>query len=70
MCTRFPIQISFRQTSIAKKNPVKATIVPGRLSENDEAFLTRIQEFVIEKEELTSEVMEEIIDEVCQIISN
>jgi GTPase SAR1 family protein len=65
MCTRFPIQISFRQTSVSNKYPVKATIVPGRLSENDEALLLRIQDFMIEKEELTSEVMEEIIEEVC-----
>jgi GTPase SAR1 family protein len=68
MCTRFPIQISFRQTSVSNKYPVKATIVPGRLSENDEALLLRIQDFMIEKEELTSEVMEEIIEEATECI--
>ncbi|KAF7587219.1 hypothetical protein BBP40_007532 [Aspergillus hancockii] len=68
MCTRFPIQISFRQTSTVKENPVKATIVPGRLSENDEALLARIQEFVIEKADLTAEVMEEIIEEATRCI--
>lgn len=64
MCTRFPIQISFRQTSAAKEFPVKATVVPGPLSEQDDELLARIQNFAIEKEELTSQVMEEIIDKV------
>jgi AAA15 family ATPase/GTPase len=64
-CTRFPIQISFRQTSASSKYPVKATIVPGRQSENDEELLLRIKGFMMEKEELTSEVMKEIIEEVC-----
>jgi GTPase SAR1 family protein len=70
MCTRFPIQISFRQTSTLSAYPVKATIVPGRVSENDEALRIRIKDFVIEKEELTQEVMEEIIDKVCRISIN
>lgn len=67
MCTRFPIQFSFRQTSVSNQYPVKATIVPGRLSENDEALVLRAQDFIIEREELTSEVMEEIIEQVCEI---
>lgn len=64
MCTRFPIQISFRQTSAAKELPVKATVVPGPLSEEDDELLARVEDFLIEKKELTSEVMEEIIDKV------
>ncbi|KAL4891933.1 P-loop containing nucleoside triphosphate hydrolase protein [Aspergillus ambiguus] len=68
MCTRFPIQISFRQTSALNKRPVKATIVPGRLSENDEAFLMRLQEFRVEKEELTPDVMEEVINAATECI--
>ncbi|GFG16095.1 interferon-induced GTP-binding protein Mx [Aspergillus udagawae] len=67
-CTRFPIQISFRQTSASNKYPVKATIVPGRQSENDEELLLRIKDFMMEKEELTSEVMEEIIEEATECI--
>ncbi|GFF56717.1 interferon-induced GTP-binding protein Mx [Aspergillus udagawae] len=68
MCTRFPIRISFRQTSTSNKYPVKATIVPGRQSENDEALLLRIKDFMLEKEELTSEVMKEIIEEATECI--
>ncbi|KAH1500036.1 hypothetical protein KXV92_003691 [Aspergillus fumigatus] len=68
MCTRFPIQISFRQTSVSNQYPVKATIVPGRLSENDEALVLRAQDFIIEREELTSEVMEEIIEQATECI--
>ncbi|GFF21979.1 interferon-induced GTP-binding protein Mx [Aspergillus udagawae] len=67
-CTRFPIQISFRQTSASNKYPVKATIVLGRQTENDEALLLRIKEFMMEKEELTSEVMKEIIEEATECI--
>ena len=63
-CTRFPTQISFRQTSASKALPIKATIVPGRQSEYDEALLARIKDFTIEKEELTPDVMQEIIDRV------
>ncbi|KAF7176470.1 hypothetical protein CNMCM7691_002788 [Aspergillus felis] len=68
MCTRFPIQISFRQTSASVKYPVKATIVPGRQTENDEALLLRIKDFIMEKEELTPEVMKEIIEEATERI--
>ncbi|GIJ81559.1 hypothetical protein Asppvi_000058 [Aspergillus pseudoviridinutans] len=67
-CTRFPIQISFRQTSASNKYPVKATIVPGRQTENDEAFLLRIKDFMMEKEELTSDVMKEIIEKATECI--
>ncbi|KAJ1711523.1 dynamin family GTPase [Aspergillus flavus] len=68
MCTRFPIQISFRQTSAAKELPVKATVVPGPLSEEDDELLARVEDFLIEKKELTSEVMEEIIDKATECI--
>ncbi|KAE8381770.1 P-loop containing nucleoside triphosphate hydrolase protein [Aspergillus bertholletiae] len=68
MCTRFPIQISFRQTSAAKKLPVKATLVPGPRSEEDEELLARVQGFAIEKEELTAEIMEEIIVKATECI--
>ncbi|OOF98716.1 hypothetical protein ASPCADRAFT_204471 [Aspergillus carbonarius ITEM 5010] len=67
-CTRFPTQISFRQTSAAKDLPIKATIVPGRQSENDEALLARIKDFTIEKKELTPDVMQEIIDKATECI--
>lgn len=70
MCTRFPVQISFRQTSVSNTSPVKATIVPGRLSEKDEALVKRIQDFVIEQKGLTPKVMEEIIEKVSRIIIN
>ncbi|KAE8391222.1 P-loop containing nucleoside triphosphate hydrolase protein [Aspergillus alliaceus] len=68
MCTRFPIQISFRQTSTTKEFPVKATVVPGPLSEEDDDLRARVQDFAIEKKELTSEAMGEIIDKATECI--
>ncbi|KAJ6161601.1 hypothetical protein N7485_009831 [Penicillium canescens] len=67
-CTRFPIQISFRQTSAAKELPVKATIVPGRQSENDGALLARIRDFAVERKELTTNVIKEIIEKATECI--
>jgi GTPase SAR1 family protein len=64
-CTRFPIQISFCQTSAARELPVKATIVPGRQSENDGALIARIRDFAVERKELTTDVIKEIIEKVC-----
>ncbi|KAJ5114720.1 hypothetical protein NUU61_000479 [Penicillium alfredii] len=67
-CTRFPIQISFRQTSTEKDLPIKGTIVPGRQSENDAAFLARIKDFKVERKELTTDVMREIIEKATECI--
>ncbi|KAJ5733713.1 hypothetical protein N7493_002499 [Penicillium malachiteum] len=67
-CTRFPIQISFRQSSTAKKFPVKATVVPGKQCENDGELLARIKEFAVEKEELNSESIKEIIEKATECI--
>ncbi|RAH46275.1 putative dynamin family GTPase [Aspergillus brunneoviolaceus CBS 621.78] len=67
-CTRFPTQISFRQTSVAKEFPIKATIVPGRQSEGDEALLARIKEFAIEKKALGPEDMSGIIEKATECI--
>ena len=64
-CTRFPIQISFRQTSTEKDFPIKATIVPGRQSENDVALVARIRDFAVERKELTTDVIKEMIEKVC-----
>lgn len=64
-CTRFPIQISFRQTSAEKELPIKATIVPGRQSENDGALLARLKDFTVERKELTPDVIKDIIEKVC-----
>jgi GTPase SAR1 family protein len=63
--TEVPIQISFRQSSAATEFPVKATIVPGGQSENDEALLARIRDFSVERVELTTDVIKEIMDQVC-----
>ncbi|KAJ5459489.1 hypothetical protein N7530_011433 [Penicillium desertorum] len=67
-CTRFPIQISFRQSSAATEFPVKATIVPGGQSENDEALLARIRDFSVERVELTTDVIKEIMDQATECI--
>ncbi|KAJ6016224.1 hypothetical protein N7540_010815 [Penicillium herquei] len=67
-CTRFPIQISFRQSSTTKKFPVKATVVPGKECENDAELLARIKEFAVEKEELTPDVIKEIIEKATECI--
>ena len=64
-CTRFPIQISFRQTASGQNGGVKATISPGPLTEKDDAFRDRIQGFRIDREALTTEVMKEMIEKVC-----
>jgi hypothetical protein len=65
MCTRFPIKISFRNTS--EKPTVKATILPGPISQHDDALMERTKDFVMENEELTTEIMEEIVREVQKI---
>ncbi|KAJ0416584.1 P-loop containing nucleoside triphosphate hydrolase protein [Aspergillus carlsbadensis] len=63
MCTRFPVQISFRQTtgSAAGRSRVRATITPGPMTEKDDAFLERVKNFVVERDELSQEGMGEII---------
>lgn len=66
-CTRFPIQISFRQAPGPPK--VRARIVPGRLSEDDAALRERIRDFNIERTEITPEAMDQIIQEVCTSVS-
>ncbi|KAJ5123523.1 hypothetical protein N7448_009620 [Penicillium atrosanguineum] len=67
-CTRFPIQISFRQTSAAKELPIKATIVPGRQSEDDGALIARMRDFTVERKELTTDVIKDIIEEATECI--
>ena len=62
-CTRFPIQISFRQAPGPPK--VTASIVPGQLSEDDATLRERTQDFRIEQKEITPELMGQIIQEVC-----
>ncbi|KAL3493149.1 P-loop containing nucleoside triphosphate hydrolase protein [Aspergillus germanicus] len=69
MCTRFPVQISFRQTAgsgsgsaaARSRSRVKATITPGPMTEKDDAFLERVKSFVVERDELDQEGMGEII---------
>ncbi|THC91918.1 hypothetical protein EYZ11_008628 [Aspergillus tanneri] len=68
MCTRFPIRISFRQTPASKKPTVKVTLIPGLLSEKDDALVSRAANFSFEKEELTEDVMAEIIREATECI--
>ncbi|KAL4955828.1 P-loop containing nucleoside triphosphate hydrolase protein [Aspergillus filifer] len=65
-CTRFPIQISFRQTASGQNGGVKATISPGPITERDDAFRDRIQGFRIDREALTTEVMKEMIEEATE----
>ncbi|KAL3468557.1 P-loop containing nucleoside triphosphate hydrolase protein [Aspergillus heterothallicus] len=71
MCTRFPVQISFRQTgssslssslsSVAARSRVKATIIPGPLTGNDEEFVARAESFQVERDSLSAEDMGDII---------
>lgn len=68
MCTRFPIKISSRQTSASQGPSIKVSIIPGPLSKNDDTFPERIQGFSIEREELTSELMKDIIEEATERI--
>ncbi|KAL4912289.1 P-loop containing nucleoside triphosphate hydrolase protein [Aspergillus aurantiobrunneus] len=65
-CTRFPIQISFRQTTKSKNNGVTATITPGRISKDDEAFVARAAGFRIEKGDLTQDLLKEMIDKAAE----
>ncbi|KAL4939797.1 hypothetical protein BDV06DRAFT_198064 [Aspergillus oleicola] len=65
-CTRFPIQISFRQTASGHSGGVKATISEGPITGKDEAFRDRIQGFRIEKEDLTTEDMKEMIEKATE----
>ncbi|KAL4910272.1 hypothetical protein BDW74DRAFT_186358 [Aspergillus multicolor] len=67
-CTRFPVQISFRQTAEVAVPPVKATITPGRLTEKDDAFRARTKDFCMESEALTQEVLKEMIDQATECI--
>jgi GTPase SAR1 family protein len=64
-CTRFPIQISFRQAPGPPK--VRARIVLGRLSEDDVALQERIRDFYIERTEITPDIMDQVIQEVCTV---
>ncbi|KAL4962706.1 putative dynamin family GTPase [Aspergillus stella-maris] len=65
-CTRFPIQISFRQTASGHNGGVKATISPGPITERDDAFRDRIQGFRVDREALTTEVMKEMIEKATE----
>ncbi|KAL4999594.1 P-loop containing nucleoside triphosphate hydrolase protein [Aspergillus recurvatus] len=67
-CTRFPVQISFRQTAEVTVPPVKATITPGRLTEKDDAFLARTKGFCMESEALTQEALKDMIDKAAECI--
>ncbi|KAL2824858.1 P-loop containing nucleoside triphosphate hydrolase protein [Aspergillus cavernicola] len=66
MCTRYPIQISFRQTPPSTKPSIKATITSGPQTEKDDAFLARIQDYNIEKDSLTPEVIREMISKATE----
>lgn len=44
------------------------SIIPGPLSKKDDTFPERIQGFSIEREELTSELMKDIIEEATERI--
>ncbi|KAL2812424.1 P-loop containing nucleoside triphosphate hydrolase protein [Aspergillus granulosus] len=70
MCTLFPIQISFRQTtgSTPSRSRVRATITPGPMTEKDDALLERIKSFVIEQNTLSAEEMGEIIKQAEECI--
>jgi GTPase SAR1 family protein len=63
-CTRFPVQISFRQTATVTVPAVKATITPGRLTAKDDAFRARTKDFCMESEALTQEALRDMIDKV------
>ncbi|KAL4928136.1 putative dynamin family GTPase [Aspergillus undulatus] len=65
-CTRFPIQISFRQTKASKDVGVKATITPGPMTGSDNAFLERTEDFRIEVEALTQDAMKEMIEKATE----
>ncbi|KAL4886445.1 P-loop containing nucleoside triphosphate hydrolase protein [Aspergillus karnatakaensis] len=65
-CTRFPIQISFRQTATNKNPGVKATINPGKITKEDEAFLERVRGFRVEKEDLSQESLKDIIEKATE----
>ncbi|KAL4987610.1 P-loop containing nucleoside triphosphate hydrolase protein [Aspergillus falconensis] len=67
-CTRFPVQISFRQTAEVTRPAVKATIIPGRLTEKDDAFRARTKDFCMESEALTQEVLKAMIDKATECI--
>jgi hypothetical protein len=60
--------MSFRQTH-SKKTTVRATILPGPISEEDDELMERIPDFFMEKEELSPEVMEEVVREVWTAVS-
>ncbi|KAL4759650.1 putative dynamin family GTPase [Aspergillus foveolatus] len=67
-CTRFPVQISFRQTATVTVPAVKATITPGRLTAKDDAFRARTKDFCMESETLTQEVLRDMIDKATECI--
>ncbi|KAL4751464.1 hypothetical protein BDW72DRAFT_203013 [Aspergillus terricola var. indicus] len=67
-CTRFPVQISFRQTAEVTVLAVKATITPGRLTAKDDTFRARTQDFCMESEALTQEVLRDMIDKATECI--
>ncbi|KAL6236461.1 hypothetical protein BDW75DRAFT_250117 [Aspergillus navahoensis] len=67
-CTRFPVQISFRQTAEVTLPAVKATITPGPLTEKDDAFRARTKDFCMESEALTQEVLKDMIDKATECI--
>ncbi|RDW90545.1 putative dynamin family GTPase [Aspergillus mulundensis] len=67
-CTRFPIQISFRQTAEVAVLPVKATITPGRLMARDDAFRARTKGFCIKSEALTQDALKDMIDKATECI--
>ncbi|KAL4814088.1 P-loop containing nucleoside triphosphate hydrolase protein [Aspergillus spinulosporus] len=67
-CTRFPVQISFRQTATVAVPAVKATITPGRLTAKDDAFRERTKDFCMESEALTQEVLRDMIDKATKCI--
>ena len=68
LCTRFPIKISLRQTQ-AKETTVKATILPGPISQHDDALTSRTKDFLIEKRDLSDKMMEEIVGEVSGVLA-
>ncbi|KAK2873509.1 hypothetical protein FQN49_002306 [Arthroderma sp. PD_2] len=67
LCTRFPIKISFRQTR-SKNTTIRATILPGPISQCDDFLTNRTKMFLVERKELNPSVMEEIVEEASKAI--
>ena len=64
MCTRFPTEVVFRRAKPDEKTVVKATIRSNKTSKQDPNLRDRIKDFALTYDELSPQVMEDIIDQV------